>query len=76
MKGVTARHINAARGVNEPLWENECYDRIVRDEEHLWRVIQYIGRNPRLAGLATQAAWRRWIHPKWIAAGWRFLDEC
>ena len=69
MKGVTARHINAALGSTGALWEEECYDRIVRDEEHLWRVIQYIGRNPRIAGLATEAVWRRWIHPEWEAAG-------
>jgi hypothetical protein len=75
MKGVTARHINTAFGTNGALWEEESYDRIVRDEEHLWLVIQYIGRNPRLAGLAHEAEWRRWIHPAWSAAGWGFRDE-
>jgi REP element-mobilizing transposase RayT len=75
MKGVTARHINAALDVTGPLWEEECYDRIVRGEEHLWRVIQYIGRNPHAVGLAAAATWRRWIHPEWDAAGWRFCDE-
>jgi putative transposase len=75
MKGVTARHINVALSTTGALWEEECYDRIVRDEEHLWRVIQYIGRNPRMAGLESEAAWRRWMHPAWEAAGWRFLDE-
>ena len=74
MKGVTARHINLALGTTGALWADESYDRIVRDEEHLWRVIQYIGRNPRLAGLAAEATWRRWIHPEWEAAGWGFRD--
>ncbi|HUS40559.1 MAG TPA: transposase [Pirellulales bacterium] len=75
MKGVTARHINVALATSGSLWEEECYDRIVRDEQHLWRVIQYIGRNLRLAGLAHEVAWRRWIHPDWEAAGWGFRDD-
>jgi putative transposase len=75
MKGVTARHINAALGTSGAIWEEECYDRIVRDEEHLWRVIQYIGRNPRKAGLANEEEWRRWIHPDWESAGWRFVYQ-
>ena len=72
MKGVTARHINLALGTTGTLWAAESYDRIVRDEEHLWLIIQYMGRNPRQSGLAHQAAWRRWIHPDWEACGWGF----
>ncbi len=75
LKGVTARLVNVVLGRGGALWEGESYDRIVRDEEHLWRVIQYIGRNPRLAGLETEAAWRSWVHPEWEAAGWGFRDE-
>jgi REP element-mobilizing transposase RayT len=72
MKGVTAKHINAAvqRTGNE-LWQQECYDRIVRDAEHLQRVIQYLGRNPQQAGL-PRSQWHRWIDPAWQAAGWNF----
>lgn len=72
MKGVTARHINFALRRSGGLWEQEGYDRIVRDEENLWRIIQYIGRNPRLGGLSHEAEWRRWVHPEWEAAGWGF----
>jgi putative transposase len=46
----------------------------VRDEEHLWRVVQYIGRNPRKAGLPREQ-WVRWIDPAWQKAGWNFVDE-
>ena len=56
------------------LWQQESFDRIVRDEEHLWRVIQYIGRNPAKAGL-PRTQWNRWIDPNWEALGWRFVDE-
>jgi REP element-mobilizing transposase RayT len=75
MKGVTARHINQAIGTKGTLWTEESYDRIIRDEEHLWRVIQYIGSNPRLSGLAHEASWRRWMDPEWENAGWRFIDS-
>ena len=74
IKGVTARKINAALGLKGQLWQDEAYDRIIRDEEHLWRVIQYVGGNPRKAGLAHENAWRRWIQPDWEAVGWGFQD--
>lgn len=53
------------------MWQEESYDRIVRDEEHLWRCVQYIGRNPQQAGLPADQ-WRRWIDPRWEQAGWGF----
>lgn len=74
IKGVAARRINLRNALSGGLWQEESYDRIIRDEEHLWRSLQYIGQNPRRAGL-PEAAWRRWVHPAWEAAGWRFLDE-
>ena len=64
IKGVTARLINVKLRRTGALWE----------EEHLWPVIQYIGRNPRLPGLETEASWRCWVHPEWEAAGWEFRD--
>ena len=32
------------------LWAQESYDRIIRDEDHLYRVVQYIGRNGKSSG--------------------------
>jgi REP element-mobilizing transposase RayT len=74
MKGVVARRINTLVGSAGSLWQDESYDRIIRDEEHLWRVNQYIGRNPTKAGLLHDE-WRRWIDPTWQATGWRFVDD-
>lgn len=73
MKGIVAHRINASVGAGGSLWQGESYDRIVRDEEHLWRVLQYIGRNPANARL-RRGEWRRWIDPAWEATGWRFFD--
>jgi REP element-mobilizing transposase RayT len=71
IKRVTSRFINESEGLRGPIWNQESYDSIIRDEEHLYRVVQYIGSNPGRAGLpATQ--WRRWINPEWERAGWRF----
>jgi REP element-mobilizing transposase RayT len=70
-KGYVARQINLAVGREGTLWQEESYDRIIRDEEHLYRVVQYIGRNPARAGLPRDC-WVRWIHPTWQQAGWDF----
>jgi len=71
MKAITAKHVNAAVGRTGDLWQQESYDRIIRDEEHLWRCLQYIGRNPANAGLLPQAC-RLWVDPDWVSQGWGF----
>ena len=38
--------INAIVERSGALWEEESFDRIIRDEEHLYRCIQYIGATP------------------------------
>ena len=52
IKGFTANQINRlqdARG--RVFWQDESYDHWVRDEEELFRVIDYIENNPVAAGL-------------------------
>lgn len=71
IKGSVARSIGRLTR-SERLWIQECYDRIIRDEEHLARTISYIGRNPMLAGLGHEQSWRCWIDEYWTAAGWHF----
>ncbi len=73
-KGLSSREINALQGLQGQLWQRESYDQIVRDEEHLWRLLQYIGDNPRRAGLNEQQT-RRWVCPAWIRAGWNFTSS-
>jgi REP element-mobilizing transposase RayT len=73
IKGFVSRKVNAVLGRKGPLWEEESYDRIIRDEEHLFRVIQYIGRNPQKARLPKNLG-HRWIDPGWEEAGWGFRD--
>jgi REP element-mobilizing transposase RayT len=72
-KGYVAHEVNRRLKRNGPLWQEESYDRIIRDEEHLFRVIQYIGNNPAKVNLPREQ-WLRWIHPAWEAIGWGFRD--
>jgi len=73
IKGAVARKIQRRAGATgETLWQEESYDRIIRDEEHLARVIAYTGANPEKAGLGHERDWRCWIATDWAAAGWGF----
>jgi hypothetical protein len=52
---------------------DESYDSIVRDPEHLWRCLQYIGNNPGKAKLPSDH-YDKWVCPDWVKLGWGF-DE-
>jgi putative transposase len=71
-KGYTARRINSLLHRTGTFWQEECYDRIIRDEEHLYRCIQYIARNPIKAGIRLTV--QPWVRQDWRDAGWD-LDE-
>jgi putative transposase len=73
VKSIVAKRILLAKGLSGPLWQDESFDRIIRDVDHLWRAVQYIGSNPRRAHL-PRSLWFRWIDPSWEEAGWRFID--
>ncbi len=72
-KGFVGHSVNKAMNRSGALWQEESYDRIIRDEEHLFRVVQYIGNNPSKAGL-PESAWVRWIHPTWEQDNWGYQD--
>ena len=73
-KGYVGHEVSRRLKRHGTLWQEESYDRIIRDEEHLFRVVQYIGRNLAKAGLPPEQ-WYRWIHPDWETAGWHFQDS-
>ena len=70
-KRESARRINRAELRRGALWEEESYDRIVRDAGHLRKVVAYMGNNPHKAGLAPGAS-VRWVCEEWEKAGWGF----
>ena len=70
-KGKSAREINEMLGSSGTVWRRESFDRVIRDAEHLYRVIQYTGRNPRKARLAPDR-YQLWIRPSWVEQGWNY----
>jgi type I restriction enzyme R subunit len=57
-KGVSAREI--LRGSDGGiLWQKDYFDRLIRDEQHFWRVADYIRKNP--ARLPAGDFWH-WEH--------------
>jgi REP element-mobilizing transposase RayT len=70
-KRHSSRKINQAFGLAGAMWQEESFDRIIRDEEHLYRAIAYIGSNPARAGLNAESC-LIWIRPEWERLGWGF----
>lgn len=71
IKGYVAGQVNKRRNGHGSIWEQESYDRIIRDTTHLANVVRYIGRNGVRAGLAENKFYR-WISPEWQKQGWDF----
>jgi REP element-mobilizing transposase RayT len=72
-KQYSSKNINPRIRSQDSLWQEESFDRIIRDEEHLDKCLQYIGRNPQKAGLPPDAC-PRWVRPDWVAQGWTFRE--
>ena len=54
LKRFTAREGNRILGLTgQPFWQDESYDRLVRDEREFERTLHYIESNPVTAGLAA-----------------------
>ncbi|MDD4059578.1 MAG: transposase [Kiritimatiellae bacterium] len=50
-KGFTAREINKRMGKTGALWQEEYWDRLIRNERHFFKVAEYIRMNPVKAKL-------------------------
>src|SRR5690606_1647656 len=50
-KGFTAREINQRICRTGPLWQDEYWDRLIRNERHYFKVAEYIRENPAKANL-------------------------
>lgn len=64
VKTFSARTINAKRGVQGALWQDERYDRIIRDETELLQKWQYLRQNPVEKGLASSPEQYPWLYEK------------
>jgi putative DNA methylase len=56
LKRFTAQSGNRILGLTgQPFWQDESYDRLVRDEAEFQRIVRYIETNPVNAGLVATA---------------------
>ena len=74
LKRISSFKINKILQKQGALWQGESYDRIIRDSQHLWRCLQYIGGNPGKAKLQKNE-FTRWINPAWPPLGWIYRNE-
>lgn len=63
IKGVSSREINAMRGRRGHLWQDESFDRIVRDRAELFETLKYMLHNAAKRGLVLDP---------WKYEGWHF----
>ncbi|MBI5496430.1 MAG: transposase [Deltaproteobacteria bacterium] len=63
IKGASAHSVNRALGRRGRLWQDESYDRLLRNDEGLLKTAQYICNNPLRAGLPADY---RWIWRAWM----------
>jgi REP element-mobilizing transposase RayT len=61
LKRFTARQANRMLGLTGTrFWQDESYDRLVRDDEEFARIARYIEMNPVRAGLVSRPEEFRW----------------
>jgi len=61
IKGVSSHLINQARGTTGSLWQDESWDRIVRDPEQFEEKLHYMWENPFKAELVQPGElWDGW----------------
>ena len=71
IKGAAARGVNKQLGQSgDSLWQQESYDRIIRDSKHLRHALDYLLDNPGKAGLGEAFGWRCHVADDWLDAGW------
>jgi putative transposase len=64
VKSFSAQKISQRWGVKGTIWQDERYDRIVRDEEEFQEKWQYIRNNPLKEGLAASPEEYGWLYEK------------
>lgn len=70
LKWYTALKANRSLGRKGAFWQHESYDHVIRDNDELERMIQYVMENPVKARLV-----RRWSDWKWTYVKKNLLTE-
>jgi putative transposase len=66
VKGASARLINERRGRGGALWQDESYDRIIRDDKEMEEKLAYIFTNAIRMGLSDEG----WDYQGFYLRGW------
>jgi REP element-mobilizing transposase RayT len=61
IKGASARRVNQALGSCGPLWQEESFDHVIRNENSMRQKIDYIEQNPVRRGLARLPEEYPWL---------------
>ncbi len=61
IKGTSAHRINKCLGRKGRVWQDESFDRAMREVENVRGKIEYILGNPVRAGLVTNPLEYRWL---------------
>ncbi len=71
LKSYTAKLLNEALELTGPFWQEDYFDRMVRDADHFARCARYIRRNPHKAHLppGTDAFWEDDLCRQWAPPG-------
>jgi len=59
-KRFSARMANRQLGRSGAFWQDDYWDRFIRNEEHFFATIEYIDQNPVKAGLADRPRLWSW----------------
>ncbi len=62
LKRYTALHANQILERQGSFWQDENYDHVVRDEQELNRIVEYVLNNPVLAGLVSSQEEWQWTY--------------
>ncbi|MBI4744580.1 MAG: transposase [Actinobacteria bacterium] len=67
VKSFTAHEINKIKNSKGKIWQDENFDRVIRNEKEFLEKINYIANNPIKAGLAEKYEDYKWLFIKgWI----------
>ena len=67
IKSFTAHEINKSLNRSGKVWQEESYDRVIRNEKDFFEKMSYIANNPIESNLAKKYEDYRWLYVKgWI----------
>jgi putative transposase len=64
IKSFSAKRCNELLNISGQFWQEESYDRLIRDKNELYRIISYVLDNPVKAGLCQSRQDWKWSYIK------------